>query len=390
MPSEHTTGSIAGEPGPTRSTGLPDALRPLAEAFHSQVSLASEEVREWHLHHEDAVADPAGVLAAELGTFAAGRIDPARMASVVGVEDAPDPVLHHVMALAQERFETLVHRGDEAFRVVLPPGGDLRDAVRDALAELGRAFAMGRAVEKARTHRFAPDEDHLLLRPWPFHRWAPSEAAMAPPLVVELDGSDLRASGLAEFLDGRVRVVLRVRGQAPPAALARLVSPGVFVAQVTGEAEEALARLVAAEAPGVVACFEPDAGAIGFVHDPVRGLAVETAAVEASIAEVSELRGQPGLMDLRHLEGLAVRTAAAVSVDEATPVETEVTARPEAAAHVELEAHVESAAPAASAPAVAAPAPAEAGASEAGPATPEVDRLAAWLLANLPDGPDTD
>lgn len=350
-------------------TGLPEALRPHVEAFHTQVALASEEVREWHLHHEDAVADPAGVLAAELGIFAEGRIDTARMASVVGVKDAPDPILHHVMWLAEERFAAVASAGDDAFRVVLSPGGDLRDAVRDALADLGRVFAMGRAVQKARAHSFRPDDDYLLLHPWPFHRWAPSEKAMAPPLFIEVEGTDLRAAGLAEFLDGHVRIVLRVRSAAPPAALARLVSPGVFVAQVVGDGATELAELAENDGPGVVAVFEPDSGALPFVAEVGGNVRIEAGAIAAAIERVSDERGQPGMLDLRHLQGLLGSGAAAS--DTATAV-AEAAAEPPAPATP-----VADAAPAApTAPAVADTAPAA-----------EVDRLAAWLLSKLPDDP---
>jgi hypothetical protein len=34
--------------------------------------------------------------------------------------------------------------------------------------------------------------------------------------VVEVDGGDLQAGGLAEFLDGAQKIVLVVRGPAPP------------------------------------------------------------------------------------------------------------------------------------------------------------------------------
>jgi len=336
-------------------TGLPAALQPLAEAFHSQISMASEEVREWHLHHEDAVADPAGVLAAELGEFAQGRIDTARMASVVGVQDAPDPILHHVMALAEERFAALVAAGDDAFRVTLSPGGDLRDAVRDALADLGRAFAMGRAVQRARAHTFRPDVDHMLLRPFPFHRWAVSEKAMAPPIVIELEGADLRAAGLAEYLDGTVRIVLRVKGAAPPAPLARIVSPGIFVAQAEGESAEVLADLATWEGPGVVALFDEGSGALTF--RAAGSLEVDGEAVEAALGRVAEERGQPGILDLRHLAAMAAAERASTAPMAAPPSDDPR-------------------------PATAAPAP------PTSADAPEVDRLAAWLLAHLPADSD--
>ena len=344
MPSD-TTADHGRSPDAGRAPGLPEALRPLAAAFHSQLSLASEEVRNWQVHHEAAVADPAGVLGAELGDFANGRIDTARLASLVGTESAPDPLLHHVMAQAADRFGGFVARGDDAFVVELPAGGDLRDAVRDALAEVGRAFAIGRAVEKARNHRYQPDDDFGLMRPWAFHRWSAAEKAAAPPLVVDLLGTDLRAAGLAEFLEGGCRIVLRVRGGSSPAPLARLVTPGVFVAQATGDAEAAYAGLVAHAGPGVVAVFEEGSGALPFVHDDAGGLEVDEGALTAALERVSSTRGQPGILDLRHLAGL---------------VGTGV-------------------------PGTGGRGGGAGGAPSGTESAPEVDRLAAWLLANLPD-----
>jgi hypothetical protein len=336
---------------------LPEPLHARAQEFRSRLALASEEVRDWRIHHEEAVADPASVLAAELGRFAVGRIDPARLAGLVGVEEAPDPVLQQLVALAEDRFGSLLRRGSAAFHVTVPPRGDLRDAVRDALAELGTAFGFARAIRKARTHRFLPDEDHGLLRPWPFHRWSPGELEMAPPLLVDVDGADLRAAGLAEFLEGGVRMILRVRGDTGPAPLARLISPGVFVAQAPADSPEgALERLGSCRAPGIVGLFQTDAEAMVFVHDPTSGLEVDVDAVEDAIAKVSGLRGMTGLGDLRHLRGFA---APARRDNEVQP---------------DIEPSHET------------------GATDAGAPPPavadDVDRLAGWLLSTLPADAD--
>jgi hypothetical protein len=339
------------------ATTLPDALRGRAEEFRSRLALASEEVRDWRIHHEEAVADPASVLGAELGRFAEGRIDPARLAGLVGVEESPDPVLHHLVALAEDRFGRLLRRGSDAFFVGVPPGGDLRDAVRDALADLGTAFGFARAVRKARTRRFLPDDDHELLRPWPFHRWSPAELEMAPPLVIELDGSDLRAAGLSEFLDGGVRMVLRVRERTGPAPLARLISPGVFVAQVSAASPDpVLERLASWDGPGIVGLFEPDAGALEYVHDPGSGLEVDLEEVDIAIAEASDRRGTPGLGELRHLRRF-VAPAPPVADSAADPGTD--SGDPETPLR-----------------------------SSARGAVDDVDRLAGWLLSNLPADAD--
>jgi len=345
----------------TETTALPEQLRAHADAFRSQLALASEELRDWHTHHETAVADPAGVLGGELGSFAAGRVDTTRLAGLVGVDEAPDPLLHQLMAIADEGFDAFVRQGDDVFRVNVTDGGDLRDAVRDALADLGRAFALARAVEKARSHRFDPDRNHELLHPWPFHRWAPAEKDMAPPLVIDLAGADLRAVGLAEFLEGSFRAVLRVRGETLPTPLGRLATPGVFVAQVTGDAADALQALADHEGPGVVAVFESESGALPFVHRADGALDVDADALDAAIDHASERRGTPGLMDLRSL-----RAFAASGIATEAPSGT-------------------SAAPASGDTAAA---PAVQVTSTADETSPEVDRLAGWLLSQLPADPD--
>jgi hypothetical protein len=224
----------------------------------------------------------------------------------MAVEAAPDPLTGHLMDQAHELFSSIMKGGRDAFHVRVLPGGDLRDAVRDALAELGRAFGMAHAVEKARDHNYRPDEDHFLLHPYPFHRWSPLEKELAPPLVVELEGADLRAAGLVEFLDGWQKLVLVIRGKTPPAALARLVSPQVFVAQAGPvDGVELAGEMAKLEGPGIVAIFEPEAGALPFVQRPGHALEVDRDDLAALVDVVSRKKGQPGILDLRHLESLS-------------------------------------------------------------------------------------
>lgn len=282
-----------------------EALAPGLDEFRSAVATADEEVRAWRAHHQAASADPVGLLERELGTFARGLLDPQRLAGLMAVTEAPDPLTGHLMEQAHALFSTIMKGGRAAFHVRVPAGGDLRDSVRDALAELGRAFGMAHAVEKARDRKYRPDEDHFLLHPYPFHRWSPLEKELAPPLVVEVDGADLRAAGLVEFLDGWQKVVLVVRGKAPPAALARLVSPDVFVAQALLEEGVSLAEeLAGREGPGIVAIFDADAGALPFVNRPGKALDVDKDDLAALVDVISRKRGQPGILDLRHLETL--------------------------------------------------------------------------------------
>lgn len=281
------------------------ALAPGLDEFRSAVATAAEEVRGWRTHHQAAAADPVGLLQRELGVFSRGLLDPQRLAGLMDVAEAPDPLTDHLMEEAHTLFSSIMKGGRQAFHVRVLPGGDLRDAVRDALAELGRAFGMAHAVEKARDQTYRPDDDHHLLHPYPFHKWSPLEKELAPPLVVEVEGADLRAAGLVEFLDGWQKMALVVRGKAPPAALARLVSPDVFVAQAEVADGVALTgELASLQGPGIVALFEADAGALPFVNRPGKAIEVDVDDLAALVDVVSRKRGQPGILDLRHLETL--------------------------------------------------------------------------------------
>ncbi|HEX9885731.1 MAG TPA: hypothetical protein VGA70_04545, partial [Longimicrobiales bacterium] len=233
--------------------------------------------------------------------------------------------------------------GDGAATPVLE-GEDLRDAVKDALTEAGRAFGAARAAELARLGSYDPGEHNGLFSGHPFRRWTRAERRVAPPLIVEVRGEDLRPAGLADFLDGSVKIVLVVKGVAPPAALSRLVSPGVFVMQTRDVAAIRLAGDFSG--PAVAALFDGDASeVVPFVHDPRAG---------ATPGERLRLEGD--LADLRaNLEGAAWK---------------------EAGWREDLAHLLDLAAPTLQVPA-------EASAPEEDPVT-GTDRLAAWLLAQTP------
>ena len=90
---------------------------------------------------------------------------------------------------------------------------------------------------------------------------------MAPPLVVNVDGCDLRAAGLAEFMDGLEKLVLVVRNESTPVPLVRLITPGTFVQQTVDPAD--LSMLASWNGPGV-AGLVPESAA-RFIHDPGAG-----------------------------------------------------------------------------------------------------------------------
>jgi hypothetical protein len=316
------------------------------ERFQSALVRSVEDVRAFLASHRAPTADYSTEVAAQLGAFGSGRIDPDRFADLLRVDETLDPERLHRVEKALSHLETLESSGTELYRTRVAPNGDLRDTVAQALARIGSAFGMIRVVASARDERSEPLDPEDFAGGFPLSRWGRSERRLAPPLVVEVEGSDLTVGGLAEFLDGGLEIVLVVQGPAPPAALARLISPDVFVIQTPDPAD--LAGAMEFEGP-VMAAVVCDGGA-RFVHDPGAGsdyaarLTVNEVPDVADLAPVGSASVFRQRQDLEHL--LALTTAGA----EATWPEAEVGGEPAAA-----------------------PAP---GAEAATPA----DRLAGWLI----------
>jgi hypothetical protein len=295
------------------------------EAFRSALGVAVDQVNVLLAAHSTPAGEAAGRAATELGDFAAGRIDPERFAALFSGKDSLDPAALERIREARDTLAELARAGDALFQLQVPAGADLRDAVGAALAAAGRAFGAARTVELARTGRFRPEEHDGMLRSFPARRWNRAERQIAPPLVVEVDGADLRAGGLAEFLEGSQKIVLVARGAAPPAPLVRLITPGVFVLQTTEEAE--LERLSAVEGPAIAALLPR--GAARFVHDPVRGgtlgerLELRDAAPEVVLEPLGALSVFQQREELAQLAALVERPAAAAQAGagQADPVD---------------------------------------------------------------------
>ncbi|MCE9636838.1 MAG: hypothetical protein K8T90_14130 [Planctomycetes bacterium] len=310
------------------------SLRAPIEAYRSAVAAAEEEIR--GILADSGTDDGAG----GLGAFAAGRIDFSRFAGAVTRAHTLDAATTARLRAAHETMREISARTTERTVVVrVPQGGSLRDAVGHALAEAGRAFGAAHVAAAARRHE-PQGSDGAFLRAYPFASWNARERQLAPPLVVDVDGGDLRAGDLAEFLDGCVKIALVVRGDCAPAALVRLITPGAFVAQfATADGFDRLANCTGAGVAAVV----PERAAL-FAHDPTAGkttherVTVLRTPSETARTAVGGLSTVQQLEEVRQLVALAMRPAA-----------------PAAA----------SAAPAAPAAAVMEP----------------VDRLAAWLLA---------
>jgi hypothetical protein len=244
-----------------------DALAGPLEAFRSAVTVTAQQLRTRVARSR---SDGEGELVrvrAQLGPFASGKIDSQRFSKLFEVAAPLDPGSVEGVEGALDTLIGLVSRR-ELFVVEVENGGSLRDVVAGALASLGRAFGAARVAELSRTGAYRASEHARWLQGFPYQRWSRAERWMAPPLVVELDGSGLRAAALSEFLDGSQKIVLLVRGEAPPAALVRLVTPRTFVLQTSDAAE--LSRVAGFAGPGVAALVPESAAR--FVHDPARGV----------------------------------------------------------------------------------------------------------------------
>lgn len=246
------------------------ALRALAspiEKYRSAVVTTAEEVRGYLASHQPANESRDEAVAVGLGKFAVGRIDIDRFSTLLTDASPDDPGLLEQVEGAYKILSDIASGGDDVFRVEVKSGARLGDAVSARLSEAGRAFAAGRVAGMATMGSLNNSKNNKLLGPLRFANWNTSERQLAPPLVVEIDGADLRAGELAEFLDGNMKIVLVVRGESSPAPLARLVTPSTFVLQTSDET--GFERFAAFEGPAVAALVPENAAR--FVHDPAAG-----------------------------------------------------------------------------------------------------------------------
>jgi hypothetical protein len=291
-------------PSDDRTRQVLAILRPTTEAFLGSIATTADEIRRWLGVQQSTLEGRAAVLRAELGPFGARHLDVARLAAVANHQPQAEPAMLEAVERALAVLEALRARGDGLFVVDVPDGGDVRDAVGDALTVIGGAFAAARVAQDARAGRrsAATALDRL-----PFARWSRSERRLAPPLVLDVDGGDLRVAALSEFLDGRQKIVLVVRGDAAPAPLVRLITPGILVVQSDDAA--GLEKLVRHDGPAVGALVP--ATAARFVHDPGAGAASWERITVTAVPEALPRRTIAGLSPVQQAEELALLTSLA-------------------------------------------------------------------------------
>lgn len=240
------------------------ALAGPVQRYRSAVAEALEQLHGWLARHRDG-SPRVSEAAVELGRFAEGRLDAARYAMLSRGADVADSRGVAAVERAVEVLSELLAQGPQLGTVHVPAGGDIYACVTGALARVGRAFGASAVAQEAKRGMTVAPDDRRLSR-FPYARWNSSERKVGLPVVVTVGGPDCRPGGLAEFLDGAQHIVLVVDGDCSPAPLARLITPGTYVAQVASLDE--LTGLTAVDGPAIAAVV-PEWCA-RFVHDPSR------------------------------------------------------------------------------------------------------------------------
>lgn len=304
--------------------------------------------------------------ASELGALALGPLDPARFAALLEPGESPDPAhlrrFEEAVAALEKAMTSEPSRGP----VTLAPRETLRDAVAGELALRGRAFGAVRVLSLLRTGAFREAEHAGLLEGVPFGEWRSLERELAPPVVVALEGPALETvGGLAEFLDGSQKIVLLVEEPCPPAPLARLIAPGTMVVQ-TREPED-LASLVTWPGPSVAA-LTPES-AVPFAFRPGDGEGTGPTLETGEIPEAPPRRWIGGISPSQQAVGLQLLEAWARALS-ATPWPVRGGTTPEGSLGESGSA------------------PGSPGDSGTAPRAPDpAERLAAWLLSQMPPDP---
>ena len=244
-----------------KRTGIAlEAIRPRLERFRSAIAITTEEIRSL-LSGAGQTRDDQSIA---LGHFASGHVDVDRFSTFTRHETRLDADVEAPIRAAEEVLNRLLHEGDELFVLQLAPGSCLASAVAHRLEVIGLAFAAAHVVDLAKRGQYREEQHAPLLEGLQWADWSRSERALAPGLVVELSGQDFVPAQLAPYLDAGMKWVFVVEGDAPPAAMSRLITPGVFVQQ--SSSEEPLETFTAFE--GTAAAALLPGPAVEFLHDP--------------------------------------------------------------------------------------------------------------------------
>jgi hypothetical protein len=294
-------------PSDDRTRPVLAALADLVEAFRATLTTTAEDVTRLLDAHAAGRKEQQGRYAEELGPFAVGRLNVERFGTIFGHAPSTNGAGTAVLRRARETLTELLAREEALYSAVVEPGAQLYAVVAARLAEIGRAFAAARVAREVRAG-VRPAERHLAaLEALPFAEWTRAERQLAPALMVEVHGADLRPAGLAEFLDGRLKLVLLVTGDASPAPLARLVAPSTYVQQA--EQMSDLAGFAAWRGPGIAALVP--ATLVRFTHDPALGPTPAERLRVSYTPQEPPRRTVAGMSVAQQLDELAMLTALA-------------------------------------------------------------------------------
>ena len=311
-------------PSDARTLRALEVLAAHRDRYRSAVSAAHDQMASYLAAHRARTYGHAQTAARELGRFAMGRIDTERFGALFAEARVLSPEMTQRVERLVGVLAELLAEGDDVFVVEVQPGGDLRSVVDDALAHAGRVFGAVVAFQAVKAGTYRPERQDADLLAFPFREWNRAERRLAPPLVVEVDGADLRAEALAEFVDGGVQIVLVARGASTPAPLVRLITPGTLVMQ--GTDVDALSVLAAYDGPAVGALLPP--ASARFVHDPrVGGTIQSRLTVSYSPAELPKIalgarspwQQREELAQLHDLRDMATAAAAPAAATPQAP-----------------------------------------------------------------------
>jgi len=250
-------------PSEERKACALDAVRSRTEQFQSALIVTSDQVR--------GLLSGSGVTEDDknetLGYFAKGKMNLERFTSFAPKAPRIEAEAEAPVRAAQEVLKSLLDEGDDLFIIKTVPGRGLGHQLSVRLAHIGRAFAAARVVDLAKNGAYKEDKHAATLERFPYAQWNSSERALTPALIVEVSGEDFKPSAIVPLLDTNMKIIFVVSGDAPAAALSRVISPRVFVQQEIGD--ENLEALTAYKGIAVAA-FLPDT-AVSFVHDPSAG-----------------------------------------------------------------------------------------------------------------------
>ena len=250
-------------PSEERRANALEAVRSRTEQFHAALTVTANQVRGLLASSDNTEADKAEAL----GQFAKGRMNLDRFNSFTPKNSGLDKAMEAPVRAAEQVLKSLLAEGDELFIIRTEEGKGLGHTLSVRLASIGRAFAAARVVDLAKNGAYKEDKHAATLERFPYAHWNSSERALTPALVVEVSGQDFKPSAIVPLLDTNMKIVFIVTGDAPAAALSRVISPRVFVQQETGDAK--LEAFTAYKGVAVAAYVPPTA--VSFVHDPSAG-----------------------------------------------------------------------------------------------------------------------